>query len=82
MIGAAKELAAVAVFVAAVLFFATVVSCNIGAILRANVGSNPPNTWQFADGWKCTCDVFRQYRSYFFTSPVSDTTEAAISAVQ
>lgn len=81
MIETAKELAAVAVFVAAVLFFATVVSCNIGAIFRANIGSNPPHTWQFADGWNCTCDVFRQYGSYLVTGSVSDTTDAETSTV-
>ena len=78
----AKDAAATVLFAAAVLFFTTLVSCNFYAILRANSVSNPPNSFQFADGWECTCGVLRKYGSYIFTSPGSDTAHTETPAVQ
>jgi len=74
-----KDAAAVALFAAAVLFFTTLMSCNFYAILRANSVSNPPNSFQFADGWDCTCGVLR---SYIRVGEVSDTEAAKAPEVQ
>ena len=51
----------VVAFVVIALFLFTVVNCNFLAILAANNHKPPPNTFQFAKSWDCTCEVWRGY---------------------